>query len=366
MLFLGFLFVPALQWQFRLVSVRSLDENRNRHQIADSNIVSFITDNESFTQAFEDYFNDHYGFRDFFIRCKNQIDYSLFGKSGKLLVGKEGWLFNKNHLEQTCVEIERKAPDKIHRVYRNLLAVDEYLSQRGIRFVVMPIPLKYSVYPEYLPTNTVNRPAETYFEKYVSHLDHGTHLTVINLPRLFQQAQKQYDLFPKMDFHWNDVGAFLAAREFIQQLGEGSSDVHAESQQEFGVEFVDFVGRQSFTLAIFDSLTERTPTVAKHWQDNWIREFGSEPYISVYHNKADIDNDASKLPAMLVFGDSFAGNFFDKTGLPNHFSVIYFTRHSKLKDLKQLLSDDVEVILLMHIESVLLNMFEEDWWPELD
>ena len=50
--------------------------------------------------------DDRSGFRDLFIRMKNQIDYSIFNVSRKVYVGSEGYLFNRN-LTDGRLDLER-------------------------------------------------------------------------------------------------------------------------------------------------------------------------------------------------------------------------------------------------------------------
>src|SRR5260221_396162 len=47
--------------------------------------------NGDFANGLNAWFDDRVGFRDLFIRSKNQIDYSLFHTSRKVYVGKDGW-----------------------------------------------------------------------------------------------------------------------------------------------------------------------------------------------------------------------------------------------------------------------------------
>jgi hypothetical protein len=46
-----------------------------------------------FAAALNNWFDDRVGFRDLFIRTKNQIDYTFFRTSKKVYIGSNGWLF---------------------------------------------------------------------------------------------------------------------------------------------------------------------------------------------------------------------------------------------------------------------------------
>jgi hypothetical protein len=55
--------------------------------------------NGDFAAQLNKWFDDRVGFRDPFIRAKNQIDYTLFHASKKVYVGANGWLFYRNQYE---------------------------------------------------------------------------------------------------------------------------------------------------------------------------------------------------------------------------------------------------------------------------
>ena len=51
--------------------------------------------NGDFAAGLNAWFDDRVGFRDLFIRAKNQIDYTLFDTSKKVWIGSDGWLFDR-------------------------------------------------------------------------------------------------------------------------------------------------------------------------------------------------------------------------------------------------------------------------------
>ena len=53
------------------------------------------------------WFNDHFGFRDFLIRSKTQIDYSVFGMSTRIHVGSDGWLFYRSVMDVEKPKFEK-------------------------------------------------------------------------------------------------------------------------------------------------------------------------------------------------------------------------------------------------------------------
>ena len=97
-LFLAFLCLPVLKLTL-IGEDRLIDEYRLPNQFPQDNFIEFFKYNSRYSKKIEDYFNDNFGFRDFLVRCKNQIEYTLFRKSVNLTIGKGGWLYTKSRVE---------------------------------------------------------------------------------------------------------------------------------------------------------------------------------------------------------------------------------------------------------------------------
>ena len=103
--------------------------------------------NGNFADGLNAWFDDRVGFRDLFIRTKNQIDYSLFATSRKVYVGKDGWLFDRDPVDP----LAELTPAKMTALKQSFLTLAEMLSRRGIRLVVVGHPDKVRIYPEMAP-----------------------------------------------------------------------------------------------------------------------------------------------------------------------------------------------------------------------
>ena len=84
--------------------------------------------NGNFADGLNAWFDDRVGFRDLFIRTKNQIDYSLFATSRKVYVGKDGWLFDRDPVDP----LAELTPAKMTALKQSFLTLAEMLARRGI------------------------------------------------------------------------------------------------------------------------------------------------------------------------------------------------------------------------------------------
>ncbi len=95
LLFLFFISLPLLDQVFKLVRPYELVEKR---KLAEKPVFSGRQP-FSFSKKFEAYYNDHFTFRTRLVYLNNLLTYKLFhtSASAKVVIGKEGWLFSRQH-----------------------------------------------------------------------------------------------------------------------------------------------------------------------------------------------------------------------------------------------------------------------------
>jgi hypothetical protein len=86
------LVLPSLETlhPFLRTIVEPVDEHRTANSFPSPWLL--LRSNGDFADGLNKWFDDRVGFRDLFIRAKNQIDYSIFSTSRKVYVGSNGWL----------------------------------------------------------------------------------------------------------------------------------------------------------------------------------------------------------------------------------------------------------------------------------
>jgi hypothetical protein len=139
----------------------------------------------------------------------------VFGTSpvSKVLIGRDGWLYFKGE--------DAKAFD---RWYRGSEPIDDmaiaaardefvrradFLAGRGIPFVLVVVPEKYSVYPEYLPAWALARMARSPLDRLASELTRYPQLHLVDLRPALAAARSGERLYYKTDSHWNYLGATI-------------------------------------------------------------------------------------------------------------------------------------------------------------
>jgi hypothetical protein len=127
--------------------VPAVDEHRLPNPLPSPLLLQRGTD--AFAVGLNKWFDDRVGLRDLFIRIKNQIDYSVFHTSRRVLVGSNSWLFDR---EDTGLAMERLDAAGLKTAEDRFLVLARRLQDKGVRLLVVGYPDKSRIYPEMMPT----------------------------------------------------------------------------------------------------------------------------------------------------------------------------------------------------------------------
>ena len=92
--------LPAIQKEFKIMPDKKLQGD---FKLADKPVFSWESWNEGVFQTdFDKWLEDHIGFRNFFVRINNQIDFSLFGEvhADGVVLGKENVLYEFDYIRE--------------------------------------------------------------------------------------------------------------------------------------------------------------------------------------------------------------------------------------------------------------------------
>src|SRR5262249_42870784 len=108
----------------------------------------------AFPVRFEAYYNDHFGFRNTLIRWLDTatVRWLKVSTSPKVILGRHGWLFlTEVPVAKVPQETRPFTPAQLAGWQRVLEARRDWLARRGIRYLVVLVPEKQTIYPEELP-----------------------------------------------------------------------------------------------------------------------------------------------------------------------------------------------------------------------
>lgn len=360
--FLLFISLPIIQKKTSIFVFQNLDENRNKIVKPEANIIYGLFADDKYSQKYERYYNDNYGFRDLLIRLKNQLDYSIFKKSDEVTIGKSGWFEYKSVYEVEVVRGERYTEDGWNKISDNISKFNQYLNKRGAQLIIEPIGQKFTIYPEYAPSGKVIRPEKTAFDKLIE-VSKKNGVLCVNINDVLLEKKKSFPVFYKTDFHWNEIGAFYAAERLISELSNLSKSTLVWDHSLEFEEKEGFFGGLNRSLALMISPRENSIEIKKTWKSNGIYLKPNDPYL--LHFVAEKSTGTKLLPKTLVIGNSFSTYYLESNGFYEYFNEIYFLHSNNLNQLPGIYPENVKYVILQIIEVDIGNrLWNENWWPK--
>lgn len=298
-LFIIIIYFPIIQFKLNFITFEEMDENRNKYQVPILSLDAIKSG--KYMVDFEKYYNDHFGFRELFIRMSNNIDIKLFNTSPNknVIIGKNGFIYysptlNDYYKHATLTDTQ------ISKIAKKLRKLQDDLHKTNIKFLFLVAPNKSTIYPEYMPYKREISGNSSNYDKLLIELEKENVNHINIFPILFSQKDK-YDLYYSRDTHWNYISGFITSREILKYLYKLNSIDYVDSQI-ISFETKEFNGDLDKMMGIKNKTKELVPNIkyndipVKLPKVYWYHDSFSEkifpfvePYfsevISYYHNK---------------------------------------------------------------------------------
>jgi alginate O-acetyltransferase complex protein AlgJ len=314
-----------------------------------------------FPAGFEAYFNDQFGFRKRMIHWLNIIKVVGLGvsPSSRVVLGQNGWLFHG----ELYLDYYRSGTPFTQRkleMWRRLLeSRRDWLASRGIPYLVVFVPIKSTIYPEYMPRVYNRLRAESRLDQLESHLKRHSTLTYLDLRAPLLAAKSARQIYYRTDTHWNNRGAQVGYARITDVLSSWFPQIEAIPRSEFREEKLAEPGRNlaqmlamsDFYRDEFSDLKLTSPTRAHPARDAGLpggpaRKPGTGGPDIVY------EHPDKKLPRAVMFRDSFATWLIPL--LSEHFQRIIFSwQYSMDRELVE--REHPDVVIQELAERALMN-----------
>ena len=304
--------IPLAAMTFRPTS-ESTDNRRLAEFPAVTNKDGVV--NTGFFTGFENWFNDHFAFRNELIYADAKIQNDVFKVSNveKVIAGKEGWLFYASTLKDFS-GADRLSDREIYNIAHNLSIAYDHIREKGSDFVLTIPANKNTLYGEYMP----------YYDSLKADSVQNTDVLTPVLARkgipyadLIQGFRKEDEiLYLKTDSHWSNKGAVLAYNIIMDELGLAHDDYSGSEAVKSPDESGD-LGRMMYTFY-------------GDKEDNYIYNINSNyEYLGNFKSVEDgriETKGAGKNGSLLMFRDSFGNTLVPL--IANEFSECFFTREN--------------------------------------
>jgi hypothetical protein len=356
--FFVLLLLPLLQMLRPMVKIRPLDEKRVLTPFPNI-IARYAQGDGRISDPINQWFDDHVGFRLLFIRIKNQIDYSLFGYSSKVLIGRKGWLFVPGFIDGKIANA-RAGASKEAALRSQFVALAAYLSRRNIRLVLVSNPIKATVYPQFLPTDTPYFSTDDAFQNIRGFLKRETGWIYVDGEDVLADC-KPYQLFYRQDIHITMPAAYCLAKEIVSRIAvaEGKPATFWDPKFTYHRVGGEYGGLVSFMSLLKD------PTEVYDVADQFFRlgqptpegSFVDDPqhfFESIYRTSPAFRPD--RLPPTVLYGNSFT-DFYLSAGMPFQFQDLYRVRSNGIpvEDMLRRIPPGTRYVVVQFLEAYLMQ-----------
>ncbi len=186
--------------------------------------TSMLSAPAAFGRAFELAFDDRFGMRSALILAQHWAMIDVFGVSPvrSAMIGRDGWLFwlggvgksLDEHYRGTLPLPEREAAAYVTEVKRR----HDYFQSRGIAYLTVIVPEKFTIYPEHLPDWVKPGGGPTPLAQVMDRLAADGTVPFIDLRPLLVAARERERLYYLTDSHWNLAGAGVAYTAIMERV----------------------------------------------------------------------------------------------------------------------------------------------------
>lgn len=266
-----------------------------------------------FSVAFDNWWSEHFPLRSYLVGTYDQIISSIFRASGndQVIHGKAGWYYFQPTLKDYLNTPYLTANDtaRIGEVFR---IQHDVLENNGIDSLIVFVPNKSTIYPEYMPDYYRPLIADGPYERML-----GAIPEALDLKPLLSKAKSDYEylIYHKEDSHWTKLGAYLAYQEIIKQL---DLEDHLKNYQAIEVE--DMWEGDLTNMLYPAEIANDDQIVFKDFKKNYIF---TRPIRTLEDIEIESKNPGSN-GKLLIFRDSFSNALIDF--FSNSFDTVHYSR----------------------------------------
>ena len=224
-IFFIFLFIP--------MSHINQDEISKQENRSLAKWQPFITQNGEinydFGKNFNEWFNDRFNLRQYFINFKNSVTMLILNKCEKGLFDKNSGITYMNwdlgHIDIKIVKNNFKA----------LYSLNNYCKLHNIKLYILVVPQKSDIYP-----TKCNYIKDDYkhdeFLKYIHYLQQENKIKIVYpYEEMKKVADKGDLLYFKTEHHWTDDGAFIGYKELMKIINKDYPDINILDSNDFNI-----------------------------------------------------------------------------------------------------------------------------------
>lgn len=297
--FFALLCLPAAQNLTGLVRVRPIDENRKLAPAPQF----LLAEPHRMLVAAKKWLEDHYGFRPVLIRTKAQIDYSLFGTSDRVHIGRDGFLFYRSVLDDERFMIDALLRRRMADVVRGAGELRDELASQGKRLVILIAPSKEIIYPEMVPASAPRMPDVLQIDLLRAALRDMPGIVYVDPLPILTDHRKHGLAYYRTDAHWTLSAAYMVGKTLVDRIA-ADHGVPSPWRHPLVVKPEPFLGGEARAMPLFrpprEDLDQIVPTAPGRQVARVETKRDPFDYLHWY-----VAGGEPLLPCAVTVGDSF-------------------------------------------------------------
>lgn len=314
--------------------------------------------NYSFISEFEDFIDDNIGFKEKSIQLTAKYQYYLFNRIVKpdIIQGKEGHMFYVS--DYMITDFQGRASlsqEDLEYAVDCFSGAQTYFDNKNIDFLIMFIPNKQTVYPEYYPSNVIRSCDKTRVDLLVEYVQAHSNVDIFNIKDSLLAKKNETLLYYKQfdPSHWNSEGAFIGYSELMKRLKEKIPNINVLTEEDFTIETVVRTTKLSNSILISENENVLVPRKAFTYDISEEIPEGSGLTKNSYFQK--FTNTINKnMPKLLIVGDSFF-QYYLLPYLTESFSEVWFYRPDTSEEI-------IKMTEIAQPDIVLYQGVERQYW----
>lgn len=159
------------------------------------------------------------------------------------LFGNNGYLFHQNENDGTSMHDyigdNHFSSKELEEIAANLGKEKKWVEQNGSQFVLLLIPNKETMYPEFMPSYISRSDTVTREDMLVDYLRENTDIKVIYVKDTLTENKESYPLYYKTDTHANMVGSLFMVSDLFKACYNADIEIDLDR---FDIHLQDYMG----------------------------------------------------------------------------------------------------------------------------
>jgi alginate O-acetyltransferase complex protein AlgJ len=264
-----------------------------------------VSEAESYFPGAMSFYRDHFGFRQTLIHAAALANVGFLHRStnSEVIIGEDGWLFLHLSDGPGSSDFSPLAPlsDAELNTWRTILEKRAaWLAQRHIAYLVVLVPEKQSIYPEFLPAARRASQHQDWATQLVDRLKStGSPVKILNLQPVLLKAKNREPVFWKSDTHWNQFGVYIGYRAIMDEVHRllpgrplivlGPADFDRFRARGVGGDLADLLGVPELFDEHFITMLPRNQQLPPRGAEQMLYEVDGDP----------------RMPRLVMYHDSF-------------------------------------------------------------